>query len=151
MASLEKLRYWKAKVIFLSVLWRASITKKPFFNDASLGSLHEHKIKKMLIDNNQGDLEDYPILLMRFSQNDENSRKLLLQIRKQRLEGKTRYVCVMNGLLVVWHISKNAYPINFKDLIISKDKDLLVLNSVAQDFDIIKMFIRKDRISNHMK
>lgn len=137
----------RLKLFFLSVLWRASVTKKSFFNDVSLGSLHEQNIKEMLMENNPGDLDDYPILLIRFSQKDENSRKLLLQIKKQRLDGKTRYVCLMNGLLVVWHISRNAYPINFKELIITKDKDLLVLNSVTQDFDFIKMFIGKDRTS----
>ena len=43
--------YQKLKNFYLSILWRASITDRSFFNHVNLGKKHEERIRKILLNN----------------------------------------------------------------------------------------------------
>lgn len=60
-----KYDYTKLKLFFLSVLWRASISTRPFFRSINLGA-YENELRDMIAQGNPGAPDQYPILLRRF-------------------------------------------------------------------------------------
>ncbi len=62
---LENFCYTKFKLFFMSVLWRASITKDKFFNKIDLG-VWEPKLKDMLLKNDPGSADDFSVILFKY-------------------------------------------------------------------------------------
>src|SRR5439155_837633 len=55
------LDYRPFKLCLLSILWRASIAKQALFSHVQLGSKHERTIRQMLIEDDPGPEDLYPI------------------------------------------------------------------------------------------
>jgi len=78
--------YKKFKLFLLSILWRASITKRDIFKEVNIGR-HEEIIRKMIWEGNPGEETDYPIILMTTA-NDKNMRKdFIVQPRTVKYNG----------------------------------------------------------------
>ncbi|MFO7657412.1 MAG: hypothetical protein R6W78_10115 [Bacteroidales bacterium] len=60
--SVGDIDYKKFKIFLLSIIWRASITSRPYFSQINLGH-HEEIIRKMILNNDPKKKEDYPILI----------------------------------------------------------------------------------------
>lgn len=58
--------YTKYKLLILSILWRSSISNRPFFKEISLGS-HEERIRKMILNLDAGAYDEYPIVFGSFA------------------------------------------------------------------------------------
>src|SRR4030042_5886364 len=56
--------YIKYKLNLLSILWRASISSRAFFKDVILDIEDEERIRKMILDNNPGEVYDYPCCII---------------------------------------------------------------------------------------
>src|SRR5690554_5125250 len=56
----------KLKKFYLSILWRASITNRPFFNQVNLGEKHEERIRRILYNNENITQYEYPIVITSF-------------------------------------------------------------------------------------
>src|SRR5680860_485642 len=69
--------YGKMKLFLLSILWRASITKRKLFDEVILGEKHEERIRKILYEEIIPDELEYPILMTSFMRT-KNSLKLSL-------------------------------------------------------------------------
>lgn len=61
MQKFENIDYTKFKLFMLSILWRASISKRDFFSDIVLLDQHAENIRLMIFNNNAGSVSDYPI------------------------------------------------------------------------------------------
>ena len=59
----KNIDYAKFKLFLLSILWRASISSRPFFNEIKLGP-HQERIRKLLREKNAGDEKDYPVFFL---------------------------------------------------------------------------------------
>ena len=57
----ENTDYLKFKIFLLSILWRANISKREVFKEIQINEDSEY-IRKMILDNNPGDITQYPIL-----------------------------------------------------------------------------------------
>ena len=55
--------YKKFKLFLLSILWRASITSRPYFSQVKLDH-HENIIREMILNDNPQKREDYPTLII---------------------------------------------------------------------------------------
>lgn len=131
----------RIKLFFLSMLWRADVSKNVFFEDVDLGTEHRDKIRSMIIENNAGTRNDYPILLLHYSRSDTESRKVISKIFKYQKDAVTYYVAIMSGILVLWYIEPNATTEKFKSMIVSADNDLHIISSPTQGFDFLTKFI----------
>jgi hypothetical protein len=60
--------YAKLKLFGLSVLWRASVCKNPFFNNVSLGEVHEPIIRDLILNKQPGAYDKYPVVLFKFDE-----------------------------------------------------------------------------------
>ncbi len=58
--------YLKLKLFFISVLWRASISKREYFKLVNLGP-HEEIIREMILSGSPGNADDYSIQIFRFT------------------------------------------------------------------------------------
>jgi hypothetical protein len=62
---IEKIRYKEFKLAILSILWRMSITSRPFFESYKLG-VYEEKLRIHLLNEHNIDERKYPILVSRY-------------------------------------------------------------------------------------
>ena len=96
--------YLKFKLFLLSLLWRASICKRPFFSDVKLGC-HEEKIRKMLLDGYPGEIKDYPMIAMTYACSKKIGKDAISTPRKFDNEHGQGYVFVITGMLYFIFIS----------------------------------------------
>jgi hypothetical protein len=61
----EGIRYKEFKLAILSIVWRMSVTSKPFFESYRLG-VYEEKLRQNLLDENVPDEKKYPIMASRY-------------------------------------------------------------------------------------
>jgi hypothetical protein len=53
--------YRKLKVFFLSLLWRAAVSERPFFSNVSLSSEDETQLRRLILNRNPGTIDDFPV------------------------------------------------------------------------------------------
>lgn len=100
----SNLNYQKFKLFLLSILWRASISSRPFFNEIHLEH-HEDILRKMIYSGDAGKVSDYPIFIATYA-NDKNSPKeLIAKPQKNFKDGKTSVVFMMDGAFYIFYIS----------------------------------------------
>ena len=108
----ENIDYAKFKLFLLSILWRASISSRPLFNDIDLGE-HEEPIRKMILDRNPGEVSDYPIIFMTYL-NDKSMFKDLVAHpqRRESKSGHTIFVFIIGGMFYQFYMNnpKLKYP-----------------------------------------
>jgi hypothetical protein len=130
----------RIKLFFLSVLWRAHISKNVFFKDVDLETEDCDKIRSMIMENNPGTRDDYPILLLHYSRKDTEARKVISQIFRYQQDALPYYGAIMSGLLVLWYIRPNPMTKKFKSMILSGDNDLHILSSPTQGYNFLAKF-----------
>lgn len=54
--------YDKLKLFFISVLWRAGVSRRPFFRKVRLGP-HEGELRRCILEGDPGDFQNYGVLL----------------------------------------------------------------------------------------
>lgn len=102
--------YKKFKLFMLSILWRASITSRPFFSEVSLGQRHEEKIRNMLLTSDAGEIDDYPTVVFTYLNSPKSAKDLITKPRKVTANQHTYYVFLIGGLIFQYSISKNNVP-----------------------------------------
>lgn len=101
---IENIDYKKLKLFLLSILWRASISKRDFFRDVNLGP-YENIIREMILLNDPKESKDFPIIT--YSTKDEklNFNSLIGQPRKVKQNNSHVYIFVINGLIFLYFIN----------------------------------------------
>ena len=85
---LENIDYKNLKLFFLSVLWRASITKRKEFQKVYIGPF-EDRLKTMIKDSDPGDANDFLIVISKFI--DDRGRNFLMDPYRLRIDGINFY------------------------------------------------------------
>lgn len=112
--------YKRMKLFQLSMLWRASEARGPFFSAVDLGEKHGERIRKMLLDENPGGEDDYPCALARLTFNEEISalfdrhgnsieNAIFAPVAKKR-EGSRIYLFAIGGLLWAFCVTSARLP-----------------------------------------
>ncbi|WP_139352797.1 hypothetical protein [Algoriphagus sp. A40] len=101
--------YGKLKLFFLSILWRSSISKKEFFKDINLGP-HEEKIRKMVFENNPGNVDEYPVMLSIVDQSSGSPNDYIGQPRFSRFEGHHVATFWISSILFSVYVSSHPKP-----------------------------------------
>ncbi len=97
MLLVEGVDYVRLKLFLLSVLWRMGVSKLHFFREVGLGP-HEGKIRKMLLNDDPGDPDEYPCQLRLVEPDQRLLTDWLSQPRKARFDGKTFYRLFSTGV-----------------------------------------------------
>ncbi len=86
---LENVDYKNLKLFFLSVLWRASISKRKEFKKVDTGISFENCLKVMIKNSNPGNIDDFLVVIRRFI--DDLGKNFLMDPYKLRLGGINFY------------------------------------------------------------
>jgi hypothetical protein len=80
------LDYAQTKLFFLSILWRCHISRNKFFSGVDLG-FHSEIIRKMIVENNPGQDDEYEVILIIIDTNDARPSKSVIDPRKIKKNG----------------------------------------------------------------
>lgn len=108
-SKIANLDYQKYKLFHLSILWRSSISSRPLFNQVNLGP-HEEIIRKMLLNGEPGNVNDYPILFSSFSGGNKSPKNVITQPLKVRSsEGATVYIFVIASMIHHFYVGNKNH------------------------------------------
>lgn len=114
--------YKKVKNGLLSVLWRMSITTRPYFDGVELGPKHEEVLREALFADMEFPEEQYPILLTAPFFEDQFLGDWMLPPDYARVGGNRVYRCLISGLLFTFFIGSAPLDAIFAPLILRRDK-----------------------------
>ncbi|PIE50556.1 MAG: hypothetical protein CSA38_02865 [Flavobacteriales bacterium] len=117
--------YKNIKNFLLSILWRASITNRPFFEEINLGDKHNERLRKILYENIETDEEEYPILITSFIRTKNKFDELILKpFKSKNKEGLISYIFMINGYQFIFFVkSKNhTFPKGLKKISLTKEQ-----------------------------
>lgn len=119
--------YTKFKLFLLSLLWRASISKREPFNAVRLGPYQEI-IRAMLYDRNPGDSHDFPCYMIALRHEIEMTKQLISAFRKDKLGRYTTYSIIICGFLYIYKVGINIkLPNEFSEILLSKSNQMKIV------------------------
>jgi len=138
--------YKKFKLFLLSLIWRFSIAKSEFYNFVDLGE-HEEKIRKMIFEDNAGDVSDYPCCIQSYRRYSDLPFQIISQPMRHRHDGAICYSVIISGLLYTFYISKALTPDYISEVSINKNNKLMMINMPKENaVKIIKKYMGLNKI-----
>lgn len=118
------LQYHLFKLFQMSLIWRASITSRPEVHRINLGP-HTERIRKMLLEDNPGDIHEYGSILMLPALGQELMQQFVYPPERlpTKIDGHSAYRAVFGGLFWLFIVSNHSYRIPH-ELFISKGGNL---------------------------
>jgi hypothetical protein len=124
-SSVSNIDYRKFKLFLLSILWRASITKRDMFKDVNIGK-HEDVLKKMIWDSDPGNEGDYPIILFTANHDKGVPRDFIMQPRTEKLYGHHIVTFPITGMMYVFFVSSHKKPDKILERTIKKNNTMMI-------------------------
>jgi hypothetical protein len=107
----KNIDYNKFKLFLLSILWRASISSRQFFSEIKLGP-HEEILRNMIINQNPGDNDDYPIIFLTYITENSVPKDLITQPCKIKTkEGHNTYLFAIGGILYFYYVNSKYHKL----------------------------------------
>jgi hypothetical protein len=119
--------YAQFKLFLLSILWRASISKRLLFGEVQLGP-HKERIRQMLLNSDPGEQLEYPCLIMTYLHLKEYPGEIVAQPSHARMNGGHVYKFLIGGLLYIFFISKHIIPPELRDVAINSDGEVKIIH-----------------------
>lgn len=119
--------YNKFKLFLLSLLWRASISKRDFFKNVNLGP-YEEKIRRMIHKSDPGCSEAYPCIITSYRKHDL-PKEIIAEPKKIRLDNNVGYAFLINGFLYNFKITENEKTPWILEASINESGEFKVLHS----------------------
>lgn len=123
---IKNIDYSKFKLFLLSILWRASIAKRGLWTQVKLGKKHEEIIRKMLLEQDPKEPEDYPCFIADMSIDEPELKGWILQPKRVKVEGNISYEFMISGMQYWFTISKFARKDIAHAGIINKDNSMII-------------------------
>lgn len=138
--------YKKIKNFYLSILWRASITDRPFFNEVNLGSKHEERIREILLNNEKVSKEEYPIIMTSFMRTDNTLENLIGQPKRiKTMSGLNGYIFLIDSLQFIIFVNSNEHklPDTIKKISLSEEEITTLHLPNGKEIEFLRMMINK--------
>lgn len=124
------LDYPKFKLFLLSVLWRASISNRPFFRLVSLGP-YEEKIRQMILNGDAGLPGDFPCILISYRKRNF-PKKMIMEPKKIKIDNKIGYHFLIGGISYMFKIVEGEQTKWVLQVAINEKGGLKVLHTTDQ-------------------
>ena len=131
------------KLFFISVLWRASITSHKYFNRISAGPFEE-ELKNLILSNNPGEDEEFPITLAKFNDPDF---KFILDPHQDKFDNINYYRFYLTGFVAYIKVDKrNSVGIHQEFKIKEHEPIIIILRDLhkSKDGDVMKDIASKN-------
>ena len=100
--------YRTFKLFLLSILWRANVSSNNFFNEVDLGNRHSEVIQEMLLNEDAGEEEKYPIVMIIPKGSIGSSVGVLQPYKSRGRNNVTRYIFPICEAIYVYHVSSHG-------------------------------------------
>jgi hypothetical protein len=129
-SQVDGIDYSKFKLFLLSILWRASISNRPFFRQVSLGP-HEEEIRRMILNADAGLPKNFPCILISLRKR-KFPKKLIPNPRKVRIDNRIGYNFLIGGILYIFKIIREEKIRWILEATINKNGELKILDATEQ-------------------
>ena len=142
----KELDYSKFKIFLLSLLWRASISSLPIFENIKLGP-HDDIIRKMILSNTPDVPAKYPCVMITYLNLKEMPHQLIGQPSLSREGGGYKYLFLIGGVLYIFYVSHHNIPSWVHECAINLDGEFRIIHmSQRLAKATINNFLRMDLI-----
>lgn len=132
----HNLDYTKTKLFLLSILWRAHISRQPFFKEVNLGPYAE-RLRKMILEHDAGMEDEFEVILLHVDTAKTRAEQGLYQPRKLRGNGNYQYAFIINRIIYHYNVSPHNKMSIYEKGIIKNDGILdigLLKGDVARSY-----------------
>ena len=126
---IEKFDYRRLKLFFMSVLWRASVSKQTFYKRISLGPF-EDRLRAMILNEDPGDSQEFAVVLARF---EDVEITAMLDPHPEKYDGISFCRFYLSGFVAYVKVDKRPTPSFLTDLHLQEDRPLIVLARSLQN------------------
>lgn len=116
--------YDNLKLFFLSVLWRAGVSKQQLFNKVQLGP-YEEKLRQVILSKEAGRVADFSVALSKFDAPANETG--ILNPDRTKYEGVIHYRLYLGGYMAIIKVSSQPSPKCFDGLYIAPNQDVFCL------------------------
>ena len=141
----ENIQYSKFKLFLLSLLWRASITSQPMFNEVNIGSKHEEILRDYLLNNLCPNEHEYPIFITSFLRTDNPLDNLVGQPKRFKdRDGFNGYIFYINSFQFTFGVNSpnHKIPIYFKNCLTESGELKIIHFKNGQEKQFMKAVLR---------
>lgn len=124
----KNIHYKEFKLFLLSILWKTSISSRPFFKEVNLGP-YEETIRQMILSGDPKDAEAFPIIILTWLNDKSASSDVIAQPGINKRERGVRYIFPIAGVTYVFHISPSSLNHNLKEFILSSNNEAYFLHT----------------------
>lgn len=117
--------YEKILVFFISILWRASVTKHKEFQEINLGPFQD-EAKQILKNKNINQSKNFEVALFLLT---DLKRKINIYSKRTRIENVTFYILIVGSIKVYIKCDKRPFPSELHSLISNETNDILMCES----------------------
>lgn len=133
---LHGLDYKRLKIFGLSIVWRAGVSTHPMFKNVNLGP-HEEELRLLLYNEDPGHPQKYGFILEMLVSEDFDPAALMLEPTHERFLGYHAYKFVFGGLIWVFIISKQDFPIALPPLYLNEKGEMITKIVRLRDVEFI--------------
>lgn len=134
-----ELDYTKFKLFLLSILWRASISRREFFSDVNLGTTHEEIVRQMLYEGIPGRYTDYPCTIITIRNMPEARWSAIASPIRSKSYRMTNYVFPIAGIYYFFSVTRGKLPTQLAEIVnasaIREEGWMSIVHSPNKDFE----------------
>jgi hypothetical protein len=134
---IENLNYKKLRLFFISILWRSSISSRPFFRNVDLGP-HEETARKMILNEDPDPWWRYGCALSDIADYDEDQRGVIIQPVSSQEGAHHHYFYVLGGFL--WHyvVSSHRAEDSVEELFLERNGSMMVISKNPESIPFLR-------------
>ncbi len=136
------LDYAKFKLFQLSVIWRASVAKHPFFSNVALGP-HEERIRLMLLAGNPGKFYEYGCMIFGLKADPGQGFDLIISPDHGKIEGHMAYRFIFGGCLWVYIVSSHSLSFSRSNYFLQESGTLMMPFFKAKEVPFIRTLVQQ--------
>jgi hypothetical protein len=134
--------YAKLKLFFVSVLWRASETSRPFFSAVSVGTKHIAQLRTMILNKDPGGSEDYSIIVFRLRNKHDAHKSVTKPYLRPWGDERVRfYLFYFFGYAYLIKADQRRTPSSLSRYILRPDEPLRVIVMKFDEFADYKRMV----------
>jgi hypothetical protein len=123
----HNVNYGKIKLYILSILWRASISSRPFFENIKLTNEEEEQLRTAIHSGQLGEVSDFPILTFSWLNDPEAKKDVILQPKRYKETNGHRYCFPIRGIVFNIYTNRNDIPQPLEEFLL-QEKVLPILH-----------------------
>lgn len=128
------------RLFCMSVLWRAGVSNRPFFNQINLGE-HEERLRSCLLRRDPGPVSDFSVILSRYADTPENGWPIHAPLMK-KVDGITYCRFMLTDTVFDVKLGHDPLPESFHLLAIGGTPQLVIaMTQYYRDTETFKQLV----------